>query len=193
MLRERNVIQASPRPIPVPNSSLYIICWFIINRLPLQFWSRYFLWINLGIYFFFLPPPLQSHCLQTFTCQCQKAKCPRKPWKRSGALDFWSGAGGGRGYFRVTPGNPARRLVIICLSQTRLYWEAPQRSLHKWLAAVLMFIPRFPVYYLCKGAFLFFPSISVNTVDHFISSVYRFPIWMKWSRLSSSHSDYGLT
>lgn len=23
--------------IPVPNSSLYIICWFIINRLPLQF------------------------------------------------------------------------------------------------------------------------------------------------------------
>lgn len=25
------------RAIPVPNSSLYIICWFIINRLPLQF------------------------------------------------------------------------------------------------------------------------------------------------------------
>lgn len=49
--------------IPVPNSSLSIIWWFIINRLPLQFWSRNFLWINVG--FVFSPPfLLQSRCLK---------------------------------------------------------------------------------------------------------------------------------
>lgn len=47
--------------IPVPNSSLSIIWWFIINRLPLQFWSRNFLWINVGlVLFFFLPSPCKA-------------------------------------------------------------------------------------------------------------------------------------
>lgn len=80
MLREKCNTSLS-QAIPVPNSSLYIICWFIINRLPLQFWSRYFLWINVGLPP--PPPPLQSHCLQTFMSQRQKTKHPCKPWKCS--------------------------------------------------------------------------------------------------------------
>lgn len=59
--------------IPVPNSSLYIICWFIINRLPLQFWSRYFLWINMG-----LPPPAPRKAI---ACKpsCLNVKKPSTP------------------------------------------------------------------------------------------------------------------
>lgn len=78
--------------IPVPNSSLYIICWFIINRLPLQFWSRYFLWINAGpCYFFF---PLANPSLANLHMSTQRSEDPCKPQQGGGMFYFWSGAWG---------------------------------------------------------------------------------------------------
>lgn len=120
--------------IPVPNSSLYIICWFIINRLPLQFWSRYFLWINAGPCYFFFPPCKSIACKPSRVNPEKRGPLQTSARRRYVLLLEW--CVGRRGYLGVTPGNAARGLVIICLSQTRLCWEASQNSLHKWLAAV---------------------------------------------------------
>lgn len=163
--------------IPVPNSSLYIICWLTINRLPLQFQSSYFLWIKAGLFFFLSSAkPLLANLHMSMSKKNQKT-C--KPWKHSSIFDFWSRAWGVGVILGLFLEIPLRYLLSFAFPSLAC-------SLQKWLGAVLMFIPRFAVYYLCKG---FFFSINVNRVDHFISSVYCFLIWMKWSR----HSDSGLT
>lgn len=77
--------------IPVPNSSLYIICWFIINRLPLQFWSRYFLWINVGL-FFFLSPPAKP-LLANLHVSTSKNEAPLQTLEVQ-QFDFWTRAWG---------------------------------------------------------------------------------------------------
>lgn len=121
--------------IPVPNSSLSIIWWFIINRLPLQFWSRNFLWINVGLFFFpFLPP--QSHCL--------------KPSRVTVSAPANIGCLTSGGLFWGYSWKSHSEVVIICLSPSRLCWEY---SFQEWSAAVFVFSPRVPVYYLCTGAF----------------------------------------
>lgn len=150
--------------IPVPNSSLSIIWWFIINRLPLQFWSRNFLWINVG--FVFSPPfLLQSRCLKP--SHVTVSAPASLGCLTSGGL-FW-------GYSWKT-----LRLSSFAFSRAACAGNVPFRNdQHQFLCSAPDSL--FTTY--AKGFFFF--SLSVNTVDHFISSVYCFLIWMKWGSLAA--------
>lgn len=150
--------------IPVPNSSLSIIWWFIINRLPLQFWSRNFLWINVGLFFF-----------PSFPCKAIAWNLHVSLWAPLQALDVWLL----EGYFGVTPGNPTLRLSSFAFPRAACAGNVPFR---KDQQQFLCSAPESLFTTYVQGLFF---ALTVNTVDHFISSVYCFLIWMKWGSLTA--------
>lgn len=169
--------------IPVPNSSLYIICWLTINRLPLQFQSSYFLWIKAGLFFF-------SLLCKAIACKPSHVNVKKKP-KNLQTLEaqqyIWllESCMGRRGYFGVIPGNPTQILVIICLSQSCLFPSEMIRSsfnVHTQIRCLLLMQRLFffhqckqswSLYILCilllnmnevKQTFRFWPNINLQRV-----------------------------